>query len=347
MVASVLASLAGLALGASVALWVAGPPLAGPGVAALEVEARPVPLDRADPSRERVGRLRYLGGLELRSPDRRFGGISAILWEEPCARLLAVTDTGAWMILEPDETAAAGGEDAAPGRLSGIRAAWLAPILGTDGRPPASKSEADAEALARAGGETFVAFEQDHRLQRHSAVSACDPSSLATPAHRVDRPALMRGWPENGGAEAVARAGDRLLILSEEAAAGPGLRAGLLWHPETGAEQPRAHRPPAGHAATGMDEIPGGGGHLLLFRRFTPLEGVSAIVARVRPAADGRGDAPLEVEELARLAPPLAVDNLEGIAVRRAGDRVIVYLASDNNFNPLQRTLLLKFELLP
>ena len=52
------------------------------------------------------------------------------------------------------------------------------------------------------------------------------------------------------------------------------------------------------------------------------------------------------VTEVARLAAPLSVDNFEGIAVRRDGTRDFVYLISDDNFLGLQRTLLLKFELL-
>ena len=50
--------------------------------------------------------------------------------------------------------------------------------------------------------------------------------------------------------------------------------------------------------------------------------------------------------ELARLAPPYTVDNFEGLAVfpdKRGG--TIIYILSDDNFNPLQRTLLLQFRL--
>ena len=52
-------------------------------------------------------------------------------------------------------------------------------------------------------------------------------------------------------------------------------------------------------------------------------------------------------EEIARLAPPLTVDNMEALAIRREGGRTFIYLASDDNFSPLQRTLLMKFELMP
>lgn len=341
MILRLLGNLGGLAAGVLAALWVAGPPLAGPAVLSPGVVAVPVPLDPRDPARERVGRLRYLGGLELRAQDRRFGGISALLWEPECARLLAVTDTGAWIILAPEERAA---------RLLGIAGAWMAPIRDEAGAPPRSKRAADAEALARLGGETIVVFEQDHRLQRYRGLSACVPESLGLPAHAVERPEAMRGWPDNGGAEAASAAGEALLLLSEEGASAGGLpdaRDALLLVPGGGAER-LGYRMPAGHAATGIDEVPGAPGrHVAVFRRFSPLAGVSVVVGELALPAGVGARQVLEVSELARLAPPLAVDNIEAVAVRREGDRLFLYLASDDNFSPVQRTLLLKFERLP
>jgi hypothetical protein len=56
--------------------------------------------------------------------------------------------------------------------------------------------------------------------------------------------------------------------------------------------------------------------------------------------------AQLMPEEVARFAPPVQVDNFEGVAVRRDADgRTLVYIVSDDNFNALQRTLLLMFAL--
>ena len=54
----------------------------------------------------------------------------------------------------------------------------------------------------------------------------------------------------------------------------------------------------------------------------------------------------MRAEELARLASPYAVDNLEGLAATK-GPRgeTLLWLISDDNFNPLQRNLLLLFEL--
>ena len=49
--------------------------------------------------------------------------------------------------------------------------------------------------------------------------------------------------------------------------------------------------------------------------------------------------------ELARLQPPLTIDNMEGVSATIENGRTIVWLVSDDNFTPLQRTLLLKFAL--
>ena len=48
---------------------------------------------------------------------------------------------------------------------------------------------------------------------------------------------------------------------------------------------------------------------------------------------------------LARWQPPVTLDNMEGLAIRREGERIFVYLVSDDNLSSLQRTLLMKFEL--
>ena len=44
--------------------------------------------------------------------------------------------------------------------------------------------------------------------------------------------------------------------------------------------------------------------------------------------------------------PPLIVDNLEALAVERVGGALRIWIASDDNFSMLFRTLLLQFELM-
>ena len=328
-----------LLTGAVLGLYAAGPALGSGPVGEIPVKASAAPLNRADPAADRVGRLRFLGAQVLTSTDNRFGGISDLLYDSRCGRLLAVTDTGAWVILEPQEE----GE-----RLTGVKAAWMAPILDANGAPPASKTVADAEALVRMpDGDHWVFYEQMHRAERYRGVSACEPQSLATAAgeQRIFTPTA--GWPPNGGMEAATALGASLLVISEAMPAKDGGRQGFQQE-GAGAVRLFTWVPPAGHEPTGMDIIEGEGGEqrlLVLHRRFSPFTGVSAVLSEA-----GISDpiaARVEGQEVARLAPPFTVDNMEGIAARTEAGRQYVYLVSDDNFNRLQRTILMKFELLP
>ncbi|WP_448577334.1 esterase-like activity of phytase family protein [Thermaurantiacus sp.] len=336
MWAPLTAAVAAVGLGVVAALWLIGPPLGSGSVGPLEISAKPLPLDRAEPGLAQVGQLRFLGALHLQSNDKRFGGISALLHDAACGRLLAVTDSGSWIILEPSED----GE-----RLVGVGAAWMAPLLDAQGKPAASKSDADAESLMRDGQSVLVWFEQDHRAQRYPGVSACRPESLATPPSDIIRLPRMQGWPDNGGAEATANLGDDWVIVAEAAEAGKGAVQGLVRtqesvfsfsYPVDGDFWPTA--------ADALDA----GTLVVLARRFSPLRGVAATLslARLPTDPDGKPQGTAMVQPLALLAPPLLVDNMEGVAVRSEGNRHFVYLVSDDNFNSVQQTLLMKFEIL-
>lgn len=84
---------------------------------------------------------------------------------------------------------------------------------------------------------------------------------------------------------------------------------------------------------------------LILYRRFSLMAQQAAVgVADLGPALAG-GTVPVESRIIARWAPPLTLDNMEGMALRREGGRVFLYLVSDDNLLPIQRTVLMKFEL--
>ncbi len=326
------ASLGAFLSGAAYAAYLVGPPLGAGAVREIKVAAAGVPLDPTNPSRTQVGRLRYLGGVALTSPDKGFGGLSGLMFEPACNRLLAVNDTGSWFILQPEESG---------DRLIGVRAAHIAPILDMKGQPPDRKYSADAEAVMRdlVTGDTLVWFELDHRAQRYRGVSACDPGTLATAAHAVDRPAAIRGWKSNRGVEAASVDGTAILLFAESEPAGAGRMAAVRLE---GTEAILLSYPaPDGLLATSAAEL-GPGVHLLLQRRVPRMRRLAVTISLLRPGTDGR----LEREEIARLEPPLTVDNMEGLAIRRERGRIFLYLVSDNNFLPVQRTLLMKFELL-
>jgi len=75
------------------------------------------------------------------------------------------------------------------------------------------------------------------------------------------------------------------------------------------------------------------------------VRGVRCRVMRF-DAAELKPGGTVRAEELAWLASPYAVDNLEGLAATKgARGETLLWLISDDNFNPLQRNVLLLFEL--
>jgi hypothetical protein len=160
-------------------------------------------------------------------------------------------------------------------------------------------------------------------------------------------PAAIGTWPANGGAEAMVRLRDgRFLIFSEAAELEDGVTEAVLFDgdpAEPGTRSARlAYRPPTGYQATDAAMLPDGR-ILILNRRFGLLHGVSAmLVVAELPVEEGLV---IEGREVATLKAPLAVDNMEALSVAQEGGQTIVWIASDDNFSPLQRTLLMKFAL--
>lgn len=297
---------------------------------ALAVRAEPVSLAPDEPGRQRVGELLFRRGWVLSSDNPDFGGISAIAPEDE--GFVAISDAGGVFRFDID----------AEGRVSHASLYAL-----PDGPAPPEgyqvrKQDRDGESLARdpATGRLWIGFEQANAIWRYG------PGLLQAQAHAT--PEAMEDWPTNGGAEAMVRLPDgRFLVFSEEGAGPRGSRAALLFagDPAAGNSDPvrLGYRPPEGFAVTDAAVLPDGR-LLLLNRRFTFVEGVSArlTLAELPELADG---AVIEGREIARLESPLTVDNMEAMAVAERDGRTIVWIASDDNFNPLQRTLLLEFEL--
>ncbi len=297
----------------------------------LALTVRPVPLNPEAPEQQEVDGLLWRGGLELRSPDPRFGGLSALLVEADGRELLALTDAGHLVAgrLTYDSD----------GRLSGLEDARITALRDLDGRPLEGKGNQDAEALARgADGGLLVAFEVAHRLWRY-------PGDLARrdgrPRPLIAPPGLSQA-PINGGIEALTRLSDGgLLALTEDSKTDGGLAA-YLWR--DGVWSTLAYRPHGAFRPSGATLLPDGD-VLVLERAFSLLGGFRSRLVRLAQDSIQPG-AVLEGREIARLQPPLTHDNFEAVATRRgANGETLIYLVSDDNFSALQDTLLLMFEL--
>ena len=149
---------------------------------------------------------------------------------------------------------------------------------------------------------------------------------------------------KNSGIEALTLLGDgRLLALSEGAMDAQNT---IGWVSDTDGWSPLTYKLHDGYRVTGAATHPDGD-VFVLERYYTLRKGVSVRIRRVEgssvhPGADLRGSMIMELRS------PHHVDNFEGIDVRRSTDnRIFIYLISDDNFNPLQSTLLMMFEVAP
>ncbi len=301
-----------------------------PPVSDLRVELLPIDVDGRDPARVNFDRLRLMSAFQLQSEDSRFGGLSGLAIGAD-GKLYAVSDRGYWFsaVMHLD----------ASGRLLNL-SNWKAAKLLTPDKTPVGKKLQDAEALARTpDGSFIVAFEQLHRIWRYLP----PPMTFSSAAVQVPVPSQIFKASRNGGLEAVGALPDgRILAIAETLKTRHGaIRAWLI---DADKFTELSYAPSDGFSPSDATALENGN-VLVLERRFEFLRYFSARIKLVG-GRDLRPSARLVGDELLRLDTPLTVDNFEGIAAMETGDGTAIFLISDDNFFPLQSTLLFQF-LLP
>ena len=298
------------------------PALGGPGDAPLHYE--PVQLDGGDPARRDVGRLHFLGGWTLDSPDPRFGGLSGLHVEN--GRAIAISDAG-MVVRFP-----------LPGTVAAPRIGFQPVISGPGTRR--LRTTRDTEALAVSGNELWLSFE------RYNAVWRYDRTTLA--AQGGARPEPMRRWWGNSGPESLVRLADgRFLVIEEGRDNGSTESQAILFAGDPSVAGTAAirltYRRPAGYRATDAALLPDG--RVLILNRSLSWLRLSAKLVVADPRGLGEGGV-LAGLEVATLAAPMVIENMEGMAVTQEAGRTIVWLTSDDDFMRMVRhTYLLKFEL--
>lgn len=299
----------------------AGPLPAGPVVA---ITASPVALDPLHPGLAGIGNFAFAGGVALTSDQTsRMHGLSDLVVAAD-GSVISVTDDGDLF------TGRVTLDDA--GRLTGVDHGALRPLTGLIDEPLQGKTWGDAEGVTRlADGAVLVSFERQHRIWLYPNLAARRPV-----------PAPMPGiaMTENDGMEGLAAAptvgADAYWVGVE-----PGgiwlCRLKLACDPVEGLP-----RPPAGYRLSALTTGPHGD-LVILHHSYNPVIGSRIIITIVRDPLGAK-----RVIGSFALAPPLTVDNFEGVAVaQKGGDRWRLYLLSDDNFSPTQRTLLLAFDWTP
>ena len=196
-----------------------------------------------------------------------------------------------------------------------------------NGQAIADKADGDAEGLlVDVDGDLLVSFERDHRIWRYGPAD----QPRGRPAVVV-RPDAAFGL--NDGMEAISTAPGGWRVAGESGGVWDCGSAGC----RVVTAPPAAPIPDSDYRITGMDRDPSGEGFFVVQRSYSPPIDVRARVRRM--AADG-ALGPVLVE----LKLPGTTDNFEGIAAVARPDGVRLYILSDDNGNPAQRTLLLAFD---
>ncbi len=322
--------------GAASLYWItgSGPALAEP--TTISISANPVAWDPENPRDTEAGTLTFIGGLELTSSHPDFGGLSGLIVGKDGDALIAITDQGNWFTAD----IRADGD-----RPTGLADALLAPILDANGARLAGKRNTDAESLTVAFGAdprnspTLISFERNHRLQSHDLTSL-GFDAPATPVEDFD---AFDGLENNGGLEAIAYLPDgSLLAISENTFDKDGHIIGArLTEDAATPVRLKQHLP---YVLTDMDILPNGD-LITLERHYSPLAGVSMMMRRI-PADTLGSKEPLDGEVLVEANHTRSIDNMEGLSLRQDEEgRTLLYVISDDNFNSVQRTLLLVFAL--
>ena len=304
-----------------------------------QLDATRVVLDPRDPSRTRVGELTFLGGVALTSRDPAFGGFSALAVRGD--RFTLLSDGGNIVRFRM-------GADWQPHGIafanlrSGPRTGW-------------DKRDRDSESLAvdPLTGRVWVGFENSNSVWRYAPDLG--------PAEAQNAPAGMRAWRDNGGAETLARLRDgNFVTISETSRVPPRLwrrgerarrntRDALIFSgdpTDRGTDARRfAYVPFRGYDPADAAAMPNG--DLLVLDRDFKLPFHWSNRLSIVPADELRRGSVARGRLIATLDTPLIHDNFEGVAVTREGDDTILWLVSDDNQLPIQRSLLLKFRLEP
>lgn len=295
----------------------------------LRIEARDIAtFNRQDPKQRRFGELEFIGGAVLSATAKEFGGISGLLIQPDGESFIAHSDRGHWFRgkfqLDGD-------------RITGITNAEMAPMRGPRGTLSAM-GWFDTEALTSDGHTLYVGIERKNLILRFNAFGG-----VGTPLP-VSRE--ISNLPNNKGLEALAFVprgmplGGGLIAIAERASEPDGnIRAFILsdgkWSNFTIRRRGKFDVSDAAISPTG---------HLVILERyFTLLSGVH-LRMRAIPLADIAVNALVDGKVLIEADGNFEIDNMEALAItRNSHGGLILTLISDDNFNFLQRTIVLRF----
>ncbi|RME18797.1 MAG: esterase-like activity of phytase family protein [Alphaproteobacteria bacterium] len=277
------------------------------------------PATRAEPTMP----ARLVSALTWSLPDPDFGGWSGLEVSDDGREFTAISDRGTIIsgTLERDGA----------GRLAGVDAGPVVPILHSDGgRLPRFYNDSEGLAIAP-DGRVFISFEAVHRVVEY-------PGPGVTPTRTLPIYAPFRKMRNNASLEALAIGPDGSLYTVPEVSGRAG-RPFPVYRFANGAWSHFAFIPrPDDFRIVGADIGPDNRFYLLE-RQFSGLFGFATRVRRFDITPTG-----LRFNETLFQSATGTHDNLEGLAVWRDADgHIRLTMVSDDNFNFFQRTEIVEY----
>ena len=228
--------------------------------------------------------------------------------------------------------------------MTGLADVEAAPMLGPDGRPITTRGWFDSESIALDGPLVYIGLERVNRVLRF------DFSKGFTRARGevVPLPPAASKLPFNKGLEALVFVpkgmplAGTLIAISERGLDASGNLIGFL----VGGPAPGQFSVRRTENFDVSDAVLLASGELLVLeRKFSWFSGIGIRIRRIALASVAPG-AVLDGPSIFEADLGDEVDNMEGIDahVTPEGDTVLT-MVSDDNFSPIQRTLLLQFTL--
>jgi hypothetical protein len=300
---------------------------------AITITATPIPAFRPDsPAQIRFGSLEFRGGLVLTSTHKSFGGISALRVRPDGEHFLALSDRASWflwrIVYEYN-------------RPIGIADASAAPVLGGDGKPA---PQWDTESIAEDGNTLYVGLERINSIFSFDF----DWKSFPANARPVSVPPELKDLPFNQGLEGMVfvpkkyNLAGTLIGFSEKGLTEAGnLKAFLIGGPSPGMFSVKRTD---GYDISDAAMLPNGD-ILILERQYSLQLGVAMRIRRIR-LQDIKPGALVDGSTIVETDLHSQIDNMEAMSVHRSrSGETVLTLMSDDNFSPIQRTLLLQFVL--
>ena len=307
----------------------------------VELETRSVALSENIKIGDRIGRIRFLGMLQLPNPavdGMRFSQLSGLAWDDDDGILYAISDKGYLFHLQPvfDN-----------GVLTGLKLLKALHLRETGGNKPLKGTRADSEGMDILNGrngrkgdaELIVSFERFPRIVRYRPDgNAIEESPLPAPLNDA------RMYRDSNKMLESVCADSKLGILTVPEAPLKGERQGVTrifnldgrsW----------IYPIPEGNRISALECLDNNR-VLVLESNFTGVLGrleVFLKLATLSPNASPTEPVPVEAAVALDSGKEQQIDNFEGLA-RHRGNRF--FIISDDNDLFIQRTLLMYFELL-